>query len=78
LNKTIQDLKVEILAIKKSKREANLEIGNPGKRSRVIDTSITNIIQEIEERISGTEATIENIETTIKENVKHKKFLTQN
>jgi hypothetical protein len=37
-----------------------------------------NRIQEIEERISGAEDSIENIDTTIKENVKCKKLLTQN
>jgi uncharacterized coiled-coil protein SlyX len=55
-----------------------LEIENLGKRSGVIDTSISNRIQEIEERISGTDDTIENIETTVKENVKCKNLLTQN
>ena len=49
-----------------------------GKRSGVIDASITNKIQEIEERISGTEDTIENIDTTVKENAKRKKLLTPN
>jgi hypothetical protein len=38
---------------------------------------ITNRIQEIEERISGAEDTIENIDTTIKENVKCRKILSQ-
>jgi chromosome segregation ATPase len=36
-----------------------------------------NRIQEIEERISGVENTIEKIDTTIKENSKHKILLTQ-
>ena len=35
------------------------------------------IIQEIEERISGAEDTIENIDTTVKQNAKCKKFLTK-
>jgi len=78
LSKTIQDLKMEIETIKKSQRKTTLEIENLGKRSGVIDRSITNRIQEIEERISGAEDIIENIDTTIKENVKHKKLLTQN
>ena len=78
LNKTIQDLKVEIETIKKSQRETTLEIGNLGKRSGVIDASITNRIQEIERRISGAEDTKENIDTTVKENPKCKKLLTQN
>jgi uncharacterized coiled-coil protein SlyX len=55
-----------------------LEIENLGKRSGNIDTSITNRIKEIEERLSGTEDTIENINTTVKENAKFKKILTQN
>jgi hypothetical protein len=39
--------------IKKSQRKTTLEIENLGKRPGVIDASITNRIQEIEERISG-------------------------
>jgi uncharacterized coiled-coil protein SlyX len=40
--------------------------------------SISNRIQEMEERISGAEEFIENIDTTIKENAKCKMILTQN
>jgi len=78
LNKTIQDLKVEIETIQKSQRETTLEIENLGKRSGVIDTSITNRTQGTEERISGAQDTIENIDTTVKENAKYKKLLTPN
>jgi predicted nucleic acid-binding Zn-ribbon protein len=70
LNKTIQDLNMEIATIKKSQRETTLKIENLGKRSGDIDANITNRIEEIEERISSTENTIENIDTTIKENAK--------
>ena len=73
LNKAIQDLKVEVETIKKTQMEANLEMENLGKRSGITDVSITNRIQEIEERISGVEDTIEEIDTTVKENSKHKK-----
>jgi uncharacterized coiled-coil protein SlyX len=38
-----------------------------------MQASITNRIHEIEERISGAEDTIENIDTTVKENAKSKK-----
>jgi hypothetical protein len=62
---------------KKSQREITLERENLGKKSGAIDASITNRIQETEERIPGAEDTIENIDTTIKENVKCKKILTQ-
>jgi uncharacterized coiled-coil protein SlyX len=44
-----------------------------------MQASIINRIQDIEERISGAEDTIENIDkTTVKENAKSKKLLTQN
>ena len=69
---------MEIETINKSQREATLEMGNLGKRSGIKDTSITNRIQEIEKKISGAEDTIENIDTTVKENAKCKKILTQN
>ena len=54
---------MEIETLKKSQREKTLVIENLGKRSRIIDASITNRIQEIEERISGAEDAIENIDT---------------
>jgi prefoldin subunit 5 len=67
LNKNIQDLKMEIETIKKkSQRETTLEIENLGMRLGVTDVSISNRIQEIEERISGIEDTIEDIDTTDK------------
>jgi DNA repair exonuclease SbcCD ATPase subunit len=78
LNKTIQDLKMEVETIKKSQRENTLKIENLEKKSGAKDASITNRIQETEERISGAEGTIENIDTTIKENAKCKKILTKN
>jgi uncharacterized coiled-coil protein SlyX len=77
-NKTIQNQKMELETIKKSQRETTLDLENLGKRSGVIDASITNRIHEIEERISGVEDTIGNIDTAIRENAKSKKLLTQN
>jgi methyl-accepting chemotaxis protein len=59
-------------------KEDNLGVRNLGKRSGVIDASITNRIQKIEERISGSTDTIENIDKTVKENSKSKKLLMQN
>jgi len=69
---------MEIETIKKAQRETILVLENLGKRSGVIDSSITNRIRGIEERISETDNSIENIDTTKKDNVKHKKFLAQN
>ena len=59
---------MEVETIKKSQTETSLEIEIPGKKSGTIDVSISNRIQEMEERISGAEDSIENIGTTIKEN----------
>jgi predicted nucleic acid-binding Zn-ribbon protein len=53
LNKSLQDLKMEVETIKKSQRKTTLEIENLGKKSGAIDARITNRIQEIEQRISG-------------------------
>ena len=78
LNKTIQDLKREVETIKKTQSETTLEIETLGKKSGTIDESISNRIQEMEERISGGEDSIQNMGTTIKENAKCKKILTQN
>jgi chromosome segregation ATPase len=78
LNKTIQYVKTEGGKIKKSQRETNLEIEKLRKRLGVTDVSITNRIKEIEEKVSGAEDSIKNIDTIIKENAKRKKLLTQN
>ena len=78
LNKTIKDLKREVDTIKKTQSEAMLEIETLGKKSGTTDASISNQIQQMEERISGAEDSIENIGTTIKENTKCEKILTQN
>jgi hypothetical protein len=71
MNKAIQDLKMEI-ETKKSQGEITLELENLGNRSGVIEASITNRIQVIEERISGAEDTLDNFYTTVKENAKCK------
>ena len=42
LNKTIQDLKMEVETIKKTQRETTLEIETLGKKSGTIDASISN------------------------------------
>jgi uncharacterized coiled-coil DUF342 family protein len=78
LNKSIQDLKREVETIKKTQSETTLEIETLGKKSGTIDVSISNRIQEMEERISGAKDSIENMGTTFRENAKCKKILTQN
>jgi short-subunit dehydrogenase involved in D-alanine esterification of teichoic acids len=78
IKQTILELEREVDTIRKTQSEATLEIETLGKESGNIDASISNRIQEMEERISGTEDSIQNISTTIKENVKCKIILTQN
>ena len=51
---------------------------NLQKKTGTTDANITNRIQEMKRRISGIKDMIEDIDTSIKENVKSKKFLTQN
>ena len=45
---------------------------NLGKLIGTTDASITNRIQEMEERISGIEDVIKEIDTSVKENIKSK------
>ena len=78
LKKNIQDLKREVETIKKTQSETTLEIETLGKKSGTIDVSISNRIKEMEERISGTEDSIENMDTKFKENAECKKILIQN
>jgi hypothetical protein len=47
LNKTIQDLKIEVETIKKTQRETTLQIQILGKKSGTIDASISNRIKEM-------------------------------
>ena len=78
LSKNIQDLKTEVETTKKLQRETTLEIENPGKKSGALDANINNRIQEIEERISDAEDTIETIALTVKQTAKCKNLVTQN
>jgi hypothetical protein len=64
--------------MKKTQRNTTLEIETLGKKSGSIYVSISNRIQEMEERISGAEDSIGKMDTTIKENAKFKKILIQN
>ena len=69
MKKAIQDPKMEVETIKKAQMEATLEMENLGKRLGTTDVSINNRIQEIEERISSIDNTLED-DTAGKENFK--------
>jgi predicted nucleic acid-binding Zn-ribbon protein len=53
MNKSVQDMKVEIEAIKKTQAEGNLEMENLRKRTGSMYINITNRIQDMKERISA-------------------------
>jgi predicted nucleic acid-binding Zn-ribbon protein len=61
MNKIVQDLKMEWKTVNKTQHEALLEMKNRGKRTRTIKVNITNTIQDMQEKISGIEDTIEEI-----------------
>ena len=75
---TVQELKTEMEAMKKTQTEGRRDMENPCKRTETTESSITNRIQEIEERISDYEDTIEKINVLTKENSKSNKFSSQN
>ncbi len=78
VREAVQDLKNEMEAMKKTQTEGRMEMENLGKRTGTTETSTNNRLQEIEERMSDTEDTIEKINTLIKENSKTNKFSSQN
>ena len=78
VKETVQELKTEMEAMKKTQTEGRLDMENLGKQTETSGTSITNRIQEIEERISDYEDTIEKINALTKENSKSNKFSSQN
>ena len=78
MKEMVQGMKTELESIKKTQNEKTLELENLEKRSGTTKVSITNRIQEMEERISGAEDTLAEIDTSLKEKVKSEKFQSQN
>ncbi|KAL6040537.1 hypothetical protein STEG23_007602 [Scotinomys teguina] len=73
MKETIKELKIEIQT-----SEGMLEVENLTKQTGTTDTSITNRMQEMEQRICDAEDTIEKVDSSVKENTKAKKVITQN
>jgi hypothetical protein len=74
----VENLKMETEKVKKTQTEGMLKMKTLGKTRRTTDICITNIIQEIEEKISSIEGTIEENVTSLKNIKSKKKVLTQN
>ena len=66
-------MKTEIEAVKNIQTEGILEIENLGKGTGTTDASITNRTEEMEKRISSAEDTIQEIDSSVKENIKPSK-----
>ena len=73
-----KEFKTEMDTIKKTQKETTLEVEILKKKSGVTEASISNRLQEMEERILGAKDNIENIDKTVREDAKAKKLLTQN
>ena len=71
--KTTQDLNVEIESAKKTQTMGNLEMKNLETWTWTSQGSFTNKIKETEEKISGTEGMIKEMDTSVKENIKSNK-----
>lgn len=69
----IRDLKIEMEVIKNTKTEGILQIENLGNQTETTEASITNRLQELRERTWGNEDMIEEIFTSVNENIKSKK-----
>ena len=74
----VQDLKTETKAIKKTQTEGILEMENLSKQTGSTEASITNRLQGMKDRISGVKDVIEQLHSSVKENVNFNKSLTQN
>ena len=61
MNKNIQDLEMEIEAIKKRKTKGILDIANLGKQTGIADKNIINRRQGMGEKILGIEDKIDQI-----------------
>ena len=71
-------MKIEEKPLKKIQTEAILGMAILYRRRNTTDTSIFNIIQDIEKKISCVKDRVEVFDTSVKENVKSKEVLTYN
>jgi hypothetical protein len=72
MNKTVEDLKTKIEAIKKTQTEKTLERENLGERREITEKQYQWNEYKRWKRVSGIEDMIEKIDISAKENVKSK------
>ena len=75
IDRIVQDMKMEI---KRTQTEGILGVKILRIQTGTTEASFTKRIQEMEERSSSVEDRIEEMDTSVKENAKSRKILTQN
>lgn len=73
MNKTVEDLKVEVESLKKTQTEENVEKKNQETRTGASEVSLTNRIYKMEGRILGIGNMRKEMDTLVKENTELKK-----
>ena len=73
MNKTVEDLKVEVESLKKTQTEENVEKKNLETRTGASEVSLTNRIYKMEGRILGIGNMRKEMDTLVKENTELKK-----
>lgn len=69
ITKKIQDNK-EIKSLKKTQSEINLERKDSVHQTKASEVSLTSRLKDTEKRISNLEDTVEDMDSSVKENVK--------
>lgn len=78
MTKTVQNLIMKTEATKKTQTKGPLEIKQLGMWTGITESSLTNRIKKMEDRISVFKDTVEGMDTSVIENGKFKKLLIQN
>lgn len=72
MRKPALDLEAEMKSREKTQTEGNLEMKKLGTQTGTDKARLTNKIEEMEERITGIEDSIKEMNITVKENMKSK------
>lgn len=70
MKKAVQDMKVKIEWIKKTQTKVKLEMKNLGTQTRTSRAILTSRIKDMKGRFSGIEDKVEEMDISVKENVR--------
>lgn len=62
-------MKIEVKSLKKTQIEIKLKMKSPGCQTKISEVNLTNRLKDVEERISGLEEKVEEINSSVKENM---------